>query len=256
MKLVEEVFGGNILKQHPINTTGKLILADSPYEYFMIRSSKEQNFKIENLLSFSIYYLSGNESIKIISSNNKELQLKQGDMAQVENYTAEIILPNDPIEILVAGTAETQIAQSTIEPTLQNDIKKVIKPWGYELWINGEHPNYALKEIFIKTGTKTSLQYHRMKRETNLLLSGKAKLHYKSNKEANNDQVTAQDISVTDLQPVTSVDVFPNHLHRLEAVTDVLLCEVSTPHLDDVVRISDDTNRTDGRIHTEHVKHS
>jgi len=48
------------------------------------------------------------------------------------------------------------------------------------------------------------------------------------------------------------VDVMPLTLHRLEAVTDILLYETSTPHLDDVVRILDDSRRPDGRLEQEH----
>src|SRR5207244_12187069 len=57
------------------------------------------------------------------------------------------------------------------------------------LWINGQHPCYALKKIFIKAGTKTSLQYHRFKQETNVLFEGLAKLHYKKNMSIQNDLV-------------------------------------------------------------------
>jgi len=48
------------------------------------------------------------------------------------------------------------------------------------------------------------------------------------------------------------VDVMPMSVHRLQALTDILLCEVSTPELDDVVRISDDSGRQDGRVESEH----
>ena len=133
-----------------------------------------------------------------------------------------------------------------------SELKKVSKPWGHELWINGEHPGYALKEIFIKAGNKTSLQYHRKKRETNVLVSGSIKLHYRESDKTPIDQVSSKDIAAQELRASTVIDVFPNHLHRIEAVTDATLYEVSTPHLDDVVRVSDDTGRGNGRIEAEH----
>ena len=44
----------------------------------------------------------------------------------------------------------------------------------------------------------------------------------------------------------------PGNIHRIQAITDILLYEVSTPHLDDVVRLQDDNKRPDGRIKEEH----
>lgn len=122
------------------------------------------------------------------------------------------------------------------------------------MWITGEHSGYCLKEIYIIQGTKTSLQYHEIKRETNVLLEGTARLHFKNKEEVENKQVTAQDLSHYDLTPLSTVDVYPNTLHRLEALTDILLYEVSTPHLNDVIRVADDTQRAHGRIESEHAQ--
>ncbi|PCJ59311.1 MAG: sugar isomerase [Planctomycetota bacterium] len=130
---------------------------------------------------------------------------------------------------------------------------KVIKPWGHELWLNGNHPCYALKQIFIKAGTKTSLQYHNFKQETNVLFEGTALLHYKLNPDVKNDLVISNDITTVQIEPISSVDILPSTLHRLEAISDITLYETSTPHLNDVVRVSDDSNRPDGRIEKEHL---
>jgi hypothetical protein len=46
--------------------------------------------------------------------------------------------------------------------------------------------------------------------------------------------------------------VKPFAIHRIEAKTNIVLFEASTPHLNDVIRILDDTNREDGRINFEH----
>ena len=107
------------------------------------------------------------------------------------------------------------------------------------------------KKIFLKAGNKTSLQYHRRKRETNLLLQGSANLYY-CNRQMELAKVTSADVDKEELGAVTSIDIVPNTLHRLEAITDILLFEVSTPDLDDVVRVSDDSGRGDGRIASEH----
>ena len=63
--------------------------------------------------------------------------------------------------------------------------------------------------------------------------SGEAKLHYKGNEGVLNDDVKAEDVAQMPLLEKTSLDVFPLGLHRIEAISDVMLYEVSTPHLDD-----------------------
>ncbi|OGK18413.1 hypothetical protein A3G67_03095 [Candidatus Roizmanbacteria bacterium RIFCSPLOWO2_12_FULL_40_12] len=132
---------------------------------------------------------------------------------------------------------------------------KVEKPWGHELWISGDnHPSYAFKQIFVKKGTKTSLQYHNVKRETNVLVEGRCYLHFKKNDEVSNDNVKSDDIGTTELKPISVIDIVPQTLHRLEAITDIMLYETSTPYLDDVIRVQDDAKRPDGRIDEEHKK--
>jgi len=60
------------------------------------------------------------------------------------------------------------------------DVKVVQKPWGWEKWIAHGKPDfpYALKEIFMKRGYKSSLQFHKLKQETNYILKGEGILHY------------------------------------------------------------------------------
>ena len=67
----------------------------------------------------------------------------------------------------------------TIKVINVNEVKVVTKPWGHEKWIADGQPNfkYALKEIFLKAGNKSSLQFHRYKEETNFIQSGKGLLH-------------------------------------------------------------------------------
>lgn len=123
--------------------------------------------------------------------------------------------------------------------------KKVTKPWGFELWLSdGTETPYAFKLLYIKKGTKTSLQYHNEKVEHNCLLAGEILFHYK-------DEVTGE-VESTHLTAGHVVTVKPPAVHRVEALTDIILMEASTNHLDDVVRISDDYERPDGKIATEH----
>jgi len=61
-----------------------------------------------------------------------------------------------------------------------------------------------------------------------------------------------KDIDRIKINPISSVDVVPNVIHRVESISDILLYETSTPHLNDVIRIADDSKRASGRIETEH----
>jgi quercetin dioxygenase-like cupin family protein len=108
------------------------------------------------------------------------------------------------------------------------------KPWGYELlW--SDTPHYAGKVIHIDAGKRLSLQYHKTKHESVLVLSGTLLLHLGQ----------GDDARVIELHPGESADIAAGDIHRFEAHTDgdVEIVEVSTPDLDDVVRLEDDYNR-------------
>lgn len=110
----------------------------------------------------------------------------------------------------------------------------VEKFWGREIWYTLTK-DYCLKQIFIKKGHRTSLQYHEKKEETNVIISGKAK-------------VTVQYLPTRGfLTYVATVGDFfhfrPGDQHRFEALEDFVMMEASTIHVDDVVRLSDDYNR-------------
>ena len=120
------------------------------------------------------------------------------------------------------------------------------------MWLTGEHPLYSFKEILIRKGAKTSLQYHLLKNETNVIFHGNAILYYKVNSEVTNELAKEEDISSVVLNSPTLINISPTVLHRIEAINDVLLYEVSTPHLDDVIRLFDDNARPNGRIQSEH----
>ena len=134
------------------------------------------------------------------------------------------------------------------------DLYKVIKPWGYELWINGQKKTYSIKKIFIKKNYRTSLQFHRKKIETNFLFKGKAKLYYSEKSGKYNKDKILDNLKSIDLQKKSVINVKRLAVHRIEALSNLTLYEVSTPHLDDVIRILDDKNRKSGRINEEHNK--
>ncbi len=108
------------------------------------------------------------------------------------------------------------------------------KPWGYELlWSHTDH--YAGKIIHINAGHRLSLQYHEHKHESVLVLSGTLVLHLGRGTEA----------SVVELSPGESIDIPAREVHRFAASldADVEIIEVSTPRLDDVIRLEDDYER-------------
>jgi len=108
--------------------------------------------------------------------------------------------------------------------------RKVEKPWGYEL-IWAEADEYVGKVLFIKAGESLSLQFHRVKDESWLVQSGRAKLELGSAGDAVlNEEVIAAGASFR-FQPGT--------VHRVTALEDTTILEVSTAHLDDVVRLED-----------------
>ena len=110
------------------------------------------------------------------------------------------------------------------------DVRKVEKPWGYELiWAVTEI--YVGKVLFIKAGQALSLQFHRQKDESWFVQSGRATLELG---EAGSDTLTQGEIAAGD-----AFHYVPGTVHRVTAIEDTTILEVSTPHLDDVVRLED-----------------
>lgn len=134
--------------------------------------------------------------------------------------------------------------------SIQN-IKKieVAKPWGAESWLFYHPKVFCVKNIIILRGFKTSLQFHEFKYECNYLRSGKLRLYY--NRESS-PKSSAIDIQYKDFSAPAIFRIKPGTIHRMEALTDVEFLEVSTPEVDDVIRIEDDTGRSNGRILAEH----
>lgn len=246
---------GDGLKVRSIDATaaGRQIVCASPYEYAFYRCNGGEEIAITHLNSWTLYLLSKDPATNIRVPNSEE-RMEEGDLLQVEGQGTVIKADGGRAHFFAVGVRDRHPATTGMVLVRAAQLYKVTKPWGHELWLNGQHPLYAFKQIFIKAGFKTSLQYHKFKRETNVLLQGIANLHYLANASLSLDKVTGRDTASLPLKPVCAVDVFPNTVHRLEAVTDILLYESSTPHLDDVIRIQDDTLRPDGRIDQEHPR--
>lgn len=114
-----------------------------------------------------------------------------------------------------------------------DDRVRIEKPWGHEvIWTHTDR--YVGKMIVIRAGQRLSLQYHKKKDEAIYVVQGHLRLHL-ANSEGR--------IEIHDLGPGESRRICVGRTHRFEAVSDVQLIEVSTPELDDVVRIDDDFGR-------------
>jgi len=245
------MFGGNFFKQLTL-FTGINRFASGVYDYLYFQTRAEEIVHFHDLSSYTVYCLkkSPPSSLEVVDRN---LAMEEGDALQVEGDFISLSVRGGPAELLVAGVTQNRMpGESKVIVIPAVDIYRVKKPWGHELWLSDQHPDYALKQIFIKAGAKTSLQYHRFKKETNVLFSGTALLHYNKNSMVSCAEVRKQDVAQQFLESTSMIDVPPLTLHRLEAITDILLYEASTPFLDDVIRVYDDTGRSDGRISQEH----
>ncbi|MCP3684399.1 MAG: cupin domain-containing protein [bacterium] len=107
-------------------------------------------------------------------------------------------------------------------------MKTVDKPWGEEIWLVVTN-KYVMKLLRIKKGHQFSLQYHEVKDEAWYVTKGKINMTKGHKKDI--------------LFPGDVVHISPGTIHRLKAIEDCEVFEVSTPELDDVVRIEDDYDR-------------
>jgi mannose-6-phosphate isomerase-like protein (cupin superfamily) len=113
--------------------------------------------------------------------------------------------------------------------------RRVEKPWGYELiWAHTER--YVGKLLVVETGKRLSLQIHRVKDETIYVASGRLRLHLE-----NDDG----EIVTREMGPGDHSRIPVGRRHRFEAIERVEIIEVSTPELDDVVRVEDDYGRAE-----------
>jgi len=108
--------------------------------------------------------------------------------------------------------------------------RKVEKPWGWEL-IWAQTDRYVGKTLFVRAGQSLSLQFHRVKEESWYVQSGKAEL------ELGDAGQTVLNTEV--IGPGGCFHFLPGTVHRVTAIEDTTIVEVSTPELDDVVRLED-----------------
>lgn len=107
--------------------------------------------------------------------------------------------------------------------------RRVEKPWGWELiWAEAEQ--YVGKLLFVRAGHALSLQYHELKDESWLVQEGRAALELGE---------VGGTLATVEIGPGDAFRYRPGTVHRVTALEDTLVLEVSTPHLEDVVRLED-----------------
>jgi mannose-6-phosphate isomerase-like protein (cupin superfamily) len=120
----------------------------------------------------------------------------------------------------------------SVEPT------KVDKPWGWELiWARTD--DYCGKLLFVQAGESLSLQFHREKDESWYVESGRARIEI----AAPGDAVPKAEV----VGPGAAFRIPPGTVHRVTALDDTMILEVSTPQLEDVVRLEDSYGRAEGK---------
>ncbi len=113
-------------------------------------------------------------------------------------------------------------------------MRKIPKPWGQEL-VFAETARYVGKLLQIRRGERLSLQYHRVKDESILVSKGLMDLEV--------DEGGA--MVVRRMAPGDTYHIVPGQRHRMIAIEDTEVIEVSTPELDDVVRLEDAYGRVE-----------
>ena len=111
---------------------------------------------------------------------------------------------------------------------MSGESRRVEKPWGYELhWAKTER--YVGKLIHVNAGHALSLQYHNLKDETIYLHSGRLMFEIQESGELRQHE----------MKPGEFIHIAPKTIHRMTALEDSDIFEVSTPELHDVVRLED-----------------
>lgn len=110
---------------------------------------------------------------------------------------------------------------------------KISKPWGYELLIE-KNKKYMFKKLFMKKGHRCSLQFHKKKIETIFVVSGNLRIFYGKNKN---------NLKYKTYKPQSTITIKPKTIHRMQAISNCIYLEASTPEIFDVVRLGDDYSR-------------
>jgi mannose-6-phosphate isomerase len=114
-------------------------------------------------------------------------------------------------------------------------LRRVDKPWGHEEIFALVPGKFCGKALHIRAGHALSLQYHERKEETIAVQSGRVLFEVGEHES---------ELDAFEMEPGDTIHVVPGTRHRMTAITDCVLLEASTTHIDDVVRIDDRYGRS------------
>lgn len=114
-------------------------------------------------------------------------------------------------------------------------VKRVEKPWGYELIFTPENLPYTGKVMHVNAGCRQSLQIHDKKQETYLLLNGKGGVIVENNQG---------EMEKVEFEVNKGYSTLVGQKHRIFAITDCDILEFSTPELGNTYRLEDDYARS------------
>ncbi len=242
--LNKQNFGGLELFQIDEGVTNEVTLTSQPYQFKIHKINAKESKTIDVKNSSIIFPEKDGVTVEI----NEELQ----KLTDLRISDAQLKVTSNKNNILLEAQTFPELNGRPWEPYIPKNIKKVVKPWGHELWFEHNQSKFAFKMLFIKSGTKTSLQYHNKKLETMVFLTGISQITYKKNLDISNDEVSSNDLAFIEPRTPFGIHIAPKNLHRISAVSDITMFEMSTLDLDDVIRVQDDSNRKSGRIDSEH----
>jgi len=110
------------------------------------------------------------------------------------------------------------------------------KPWGHEIIFTTPQDPYTGKIIYLNAGKRFSLQVHDKKQETQLLFSGEASLIIDNEKG---------ELGTIKMEPLKGYTMKKGQRHRVQAITDAIIFESSTPEIGTTYRLEDDYSRPD-----------
>lgn len=255
------------------------------YEVSVYYLSAEGEFKIEKNSFSTFYVLEGSVSVDLLDSNGKTIETRT-----LKAGRGWLLLPNQSQVVKAEVESRLFVIQNS-SPLQQQEVtergKKVVlrgdvfnelsdynveKPWGAEQWFV-DTDIYVLKGIKMKSGFECSLHMHEQKIEVNLLITGKAQLVLGQNEGVNAaiarhhaNGGNQADFSMQSLEVETvrnnikPVIVGPGEgwkakiydIHQVLSLDTYYALEVSTPEVDDIIRLKDLYNRPGGRIESEH----
>lgn len=191
----------------------------SPYGIVEISGDRLTSFKEKPLLED--YYING--GIYFTKSKFDFTEFKKGDIEKTlfPELAKENKLGYYKENGLFWIAVDTNKELESVKKEYEN---KTDKPWGYEKVLIFTE-KYLTKELYIKEGFKTSFHFHEKKDETMYILSGSGYIKFEDKKEY--------------FSKGDTIRLKPNVPHSIVAVENTILHEVSTPYLDDTIRVID-----------------